>query len=301
MDAQASGLAEALSRFYSYLESERRYSPHTLSAYRRDIQAFLDYCDANDVKAWSDIDEPRVRQFVAKQHHKGLSGRSLQRQLSALRTLFNFLCRHQLATHNPAKDVPAPKSPRRLPNTLGVDQLNNLLSIPGKDAFACRDVAAMELLYGCGLRLSELTGLNLNDIDWQQQTLSVLGKGNKQRRTPFGGKARKALKAWLKERSGLVKLDENALFISRSGNRLSNSSIQQRIKKWALQQGLNSNVYPHMLRHSFASHLLESSSDLRAVQELLGHANLSTTQIYTHLDFQHLAGVYDKAHPRSRK
>ena len=138
MDAQASGLAEALSRFYSYLESERRYSPHTLSAYRRDIQAFLDYCDANDVKAWSDIDEPRVRQFVAKQHRKGLSGRSLQRQLSALRTLFTFLCRHQLATNNPAKDVPAPKSPRRLPNTLGVDQLNNLLSIPGKDALACR-------------------------------------------------------------------------------------------------------------------------------------------------------------------
>jgi integrase/recombinase XerC len=301
MNAQASWLDEALSRFYNYLESERRYSPHTLSAYRRDIQAFLEYCDANDVKAWSGIDEPRVRQFVAKQHHKGLSGRSLQRQLSALRTLFNFLCRHQLMAHNPAKDVPAPKSPRRLPNTLGVDQLNNLLSIPGKDALACRDIAVMELLYGCGLRLSELTGLNLNDIDWQQQTLLVLGKGNKQRQAPFGGKAKKALKVWLKERSGLVKPDETALFISRNGNRISNSSIQQRIKKWALQQGLDSNVYPHMLRHSFASHMLESSSDLRAVQELLGHANLSTTQIYTHLDFQHLAGVYDKAHPRSRK
>ena len=301
MDAQASCLDEDLSRFYSYLESERRYSPHTLSAYRRDIQAFLDYCDANDVNAWSDIDEHQVRQFVAKQHHKGLSGRSLQRQLSALRTLFTFLCRHQLATNNPAKDVPAPKSPRRLPNTLGVDQLNNLLSIPGKDALACRDVAAMELLYGCGLRLSELTGLNLSDIDWQQQTLMVLGKGNKQRRAPFGGKAKKALKTWIKERPGMAKSDETALFISRNGTRISNSSIQQRIKKWALQQGLDSNVYPHMLRHSFASHLLESSSDLRAVQELLGHANLSTTQIYTHLDFQHLAGVYEKAHPRSRK
>lgn len=301
MSRQASRLTEALSRFYSYLESERRYSPHTLSAYRRDIKAFLVYCDANEIKAWSDIDEPRVRQFVAKQHHKGLSGRSLQRQLSALRTLFNFLCRHQLATNNPAKDVPAPKSPRRLPNTLGVDQLNNLLSLPDKNALACRDTAVMEVLYGCGLRLSELTGLNLHDIDWQQQTLLVLGKGSKQRRTPFGGKAKKALKAWLKERSALVKPDETALFISRNGNRISNSSIQQRIKKWALQQGLDSNVYPHMFRHSFATHMLESCSDLRAVQELLGHANLSTTQIYTHLDFQHLASVYDKAHPRSRK
>lgn len=301
MSSQASCWVEALNRFYSYLESERRYSTHTLSAYRRDIQVFLDYCDAIEVTAWSDIDEPRVRQFVAKQHHRGLSGRSLQRQLSAIRTLFNFLCRHQLATHNPAKSVPAPKSPKRLPNTLGVDQLNRLLSISAKDTLACRDIAVMELLYGCGLRLSELTGLNLNDIDWQQQTLLVLGKGNKQRRTPFGGKAKTALKIWLKERPALVKTEETALFISRNGNRISNSSVQQRIKKWALQQGLESNVYPHMLRHSFASHLLESCSDLRAVQELLGHANLSTTQIYTHLDFQHLAGVYDKAHPRSRK
>ncbi len=301
MTAQAGGMAESLSRFYSYLESERRYSPHTLSAYRRDIQVFLNYCDANGIKAWPDINEPSVRQFIAKQHHSGLSGRSLQRQLSAIRTLFNFLCRHQLASHNPAKDVPAPKAPKRLPNTLGVDQLDHLLSLPGKDALSCRDSAVMELLYGCGLRLSELTGLNLNDIDWQQQTLLVLGKGNKQRQTPFGGKAKKALKVWIKERAALVKADETALFISRNGNRISNSSIQQRLKKWALQQGLDSNVHPHMLRHSFASHLLESSSDLRAVQELLGHANLSTTQIYTHLDFQHLAGVYDKAHPRSRK
>ena len=300
MDSQASCLAEDLPRFYSYLEAERRYSPHTLSAYRRDIQAFLSYCEEKDVKTWSEIDESGVRQFVAKQHHKGLSGRSLQRQLSALRTLFNFLCRHQLATHNPAKGVPAPKVPKRLPNTLGVDQLNNLLSLPANDALACRDTAVMELLYGCGLRLSELTGLNLNDIDWQLQTLLVLGKGNKQRRSPFGGKAKKALKAWLKERSALVKTGETALFISRNGTRISNSSVQQRIKKWALQQGLDSKVYPHMLRHSFASHMLESSSDLRAVQELLGHANLSTTQIYTHLDFQHLAGVYDKAHPRSK-
>jgi integrase/recombinase XerC len=301
MSGHASALTEALARFYSYLESERRYSPHTLSAYRRDIQAFLRYCDEKGLTAWSGIDEASVRHFVAKQHHKGLSGRSLQRQLSALRTLFNFLCRHQLMANNPAKDVPAPKVPRRLPNTLGVDQLNNLLSVPGKDALVLRDTAVMELLYGCGLRLSELTGLNLNDIDWQQQTLLVLGKGNKQRRAPFGGKAKQALKAWLNERPAMANTDETALFTSRNGTRISNSSVQQRVKKWAQVQGLDSNIYPHMLRHSFASHMLESSSDLRAVQELLGHANLSTTQIYTHLDFQHLAGVYDKAHPRSRK
>lgn len=295
------GLAEDLGRFYSYLESERRYSPHTLSAYRRDIRALLGFCIDNGVESWACIDEPLVRKFVAKQHRNGLSGRSLQRQLSAIRTLFKFLCRHQLASNDPASGVPAPKAPRRLPNTLGVDQLNKLLLIPGKDALTCRDTAVMELLYGCGLRLSELTGLNLSDIDWQQQTLLVLGKGNKQRRTPFGRMAKTALKAWLKARAAIIKQDETALFVSRNGKRISNSSIQQRLKKWALQQGLDSNIYPHMLRHSFASHMLESSGDLRAVQELLGHANLSTTQIYTHLDFQHLASVYDKAHPRSRK
>lgn len=296
-----SGLARDLNRFYSYLESERRYSPHTLSAYRRDIKALLSFCADNSVETWGNIDEPLVRKFVASQHRKGLSGKSLQRRLSAIRTLFNFLCRHQLASNNPASGVPAPKAPKRLPATLGVDQLNNLLSVPCEGALACRDAAVMELLYGCGLRLSELTGLNLNDIDWQQRTLLVLGKGNKQRRAPFGGKAETALKAWLKERTAMVKQGKTALFISQKGSRLSNSSVQQRIKKWALRQGLDSNVYPHMLRHSFASHMLESSGDLRAVQELLGHANLSTTQIYTHVDFQHLAGVYDKAHPRSRK
>lgn len=297
----AASIIADLNRFYSYLESERRYSSHTLSAYRRDIHSFLAFCAANEVDAWKSIDEPLIRSFVASQHRKGLSGRSLQRQLSAIRSLFNFLCRHHLAASNPARGVPAPKAPKRLPNTLGVDQLNSLLSVPCEGVLAYRDVASMELLYGCGLRLSELTKLNLNDIDWQQQMLLVTGKGNKQRRAPFGKKAKVALKAWIKERGALVNQDEAALFVSRNGNRISNSSIQQRIKKWALQQGLDSNVYPHMLRHSFASHLLESSSDLRAVQELLGHANLSTTQIYTHLDFQHLAGVYDKAHPRSRK
>ena len=279
-------------RFFIYLESERKYSKHTLSAYRRDIKSFRQFCSENNQTVWADIDEALIRRFVASQHRKGLSGRSLQRQLSAVRTLFNYLCRHYDLDNNPADGIPAPKSPKRLPETLGVDQLNSLLAAPGDDPLAIRDHTMMELLYGCGLRLSELTGLNTADVDWQQQVLTVTGKGNKQRRIPFGKKAATALKNWLKER---------ALLLNKNGQRIGNRSVQQRLKKWALKQGLDSNAYPHMLRHSFASHILESSSDLRAVQELLGHANLSTTQIYTHLDFQHLAGVYDKAHPRSRK
>jgi integrase/recombinase XerC len=290
-----------LKGFYTYLESERRYSPHTLAAYRRDLNAFITFSQQRELVNWTQVDDLHVRAFVASQHRKGLSGTSLQRQLSAIRSLFNHLCRHHRTDNNPAQGVPAPKAARRLPETLNVDQLESLLAFPGDDALACRDRAVMELFYGCGLRLSELTGLELGDIDWQQSSVTVTGKGRKQRHVPFGGKAEKALKQWLQHRPGQAGQDEKALFISRRGKRISNSSIQQRLKKRALQQGVGISLHPHMLRHSFASHLLESCKDLRAVQELLGHANLSTTQIYTHLDFQHLAGVYDKAHPRSRK
>jgi integrase/recombinase XerC len=290
-----------LNDFYNYLQSERRYSPHTLAAYQRDLNAYIGFSQQRDVDSWMQMDDLHVRAFVASQHRKGLSGTSLQRQLSSIRTLFTFLCRHGRADNNPAQGVPAPKAPRRLPDTLSVDQLESLLAFAGDDALACRDRAVMELFYGCGLRLSELTGLDLGDIDWQQGTVSVTGKGRKQRHVPFGSKAEAALRQWLQHRKAQAGLDEKALFTSRNGKRISNSSIQQRLKKRALQQGVGISLHPHMLRHSFASHILESSNDLRAVQELLGHANLSTTQIYTHLDFQHLAGVYDKAHPRSRK
>ena len=293
--------AADLKEFYTYLQSERRCSPHTLAAYRRDLEAFTDFVRQQGITGWSQVDDLRVRAFVAGRHRKGLSGTSLQRQLSAIRTLFNYLCRHGRADKNPAQGVPAPRAPKRLPETLNVDQLEMLLAFPGDDALACRDRAVMELFYGCGLRLSELTGLDLGDIDWQLRTVSVTGKGRKQRQVPFGTKAEKALKRWLQHRSIQVGHDQKALFVSRGGKRISNSSIQQRLKKRAQQQGVGLSLHPHMLRHSFASHILESSNDLRAVQELLGHANLSTTQIYTHLDFQHLAGVYDKAHPRSRK
>jgi len=212
-----------------------------------------------------------------------------------------FLCRHDLAKNNPAVGIPAPKATRRLPNTLHVDQLNQLLNVNVDSFLSSRDKAIMELLYACGLRLAELTTLDLADIDWQQQFVRVTGKGQKQRQVPFGNKARQALDVYLPQRALITKADKAAVFISQRGRRISHRSVQQRLKLWAQKQGLTSDIYPHMLRHSFASHILESSGDLRAVQELLGHANLSTTQIYTHLDFQHLAGVYDSAHPRARK
>ncbi len=301
-----------LQRFFSYLQSERRYSSHTVSAYRRDIKHFIECCNLDEAQAinWDDIKQATIRQAVARLHRQGLSGKSLQRWLSSVRSLFNFLCRFHRASFNPAIGIPAPKIAKRLPKTLNVDEINQLLNIKnsktGKNnltgrVISERDNAMIELMYACGLRLTELSSLNQQDIDWQQQTIIVTGKGQKQRRIPFGKKANEAINNWLKQRGLLADENEEALFVSCRGKRLSNSSIQKRLKKMALKQGLNTNVYPHMLRHSFASHLLESSKDLRAVQELLGHANLSTTQIYTHLDFQHLAGVYDSAHPRARK
>lgn len=300
---------EDLQRFFSYLQSERRYSVHTVSAYRRDIKHFIKGCGLSESQAiqWDDIKQADIRRCVAALHRQGLSGKSLQRWLSSIRSLYKFLCRFDLATNNPAIGIPAPKTSKRLPRTLNVDELNQLLSTSSKETSVVdnrlnvRDNAMMELMYACGLRLSELSGLNMQDIDWQQQVIQVTGKGQKQRRLPFGSKAKEAVKRWLKQRTLIAKENETALFVSTRGTRLSNSSIQKRFKKMALTQGLNTNIYPHMLRHSFASHILESSKDLRAVQELLGHANLSTTQIYTHLDFQHLAGVYDAAHPRARK
>jgi len=301
MSAQT--LKQDLDEFYRYLRAEKRYSSHTVAAYTRDINHFISggSFDSDQPLDWDGIKQAEIRRIVAQLHRKGLSGKSLQRWLSSIRSLFNYLCRFNRAKHNPAVGIPAPKTAKRLPKTLNVDEINQLLEtkqstakVGEADYLTCRDNAMMELMYACGLRLSELSGLNMNDIDWQQQTLSVTGKGQKQRRIPFGGKAKQAIGNWKKQRDQKVNEGETAVFISSRGSRLSNSSIQKRMKKMAITQGLNTHVYPHMLRH-------ESSKDLRAVQELLGHANLSTTQIYTHLDFQHLAGVYDNAHPRARK
>ena len=311
-------LQQDLEQFYRYLQSERRYSKHTLLAYQRDIKHFIDGCslDRMQVVEWDSLKQSDIRHCVAKLHRQGLSGKSLQRWLSSIRSLFNYLCRFQRATNNPAAGIPAPKAAKRLPKTLNVDEISQLLQKApvaldrgsgetpavqkSENMLLCRDNAMLELMYACGLRLSELSGLNLQDIDSQQQSLQVTGKGQKQRRLPFGVKAKQAIELWLTYRIQMAQQGENALFVSSRGSRLGNSSIQKRLKKTAIDHGINTNVYPHMLRHSFASHLLESSKDLRAVQELLGHANLSTTQIYTHLDFQHLAGVYDSAHPRAR-
>lgn len=304
---------QLLQRFYDYLQSERAYSAHTVAAYRRDIRHFITcYSGAEDADHevaidWQTVTQADIRRCVAQLHRQGLSGKSLQRWLSSLRHLFNYLCRHHGLARNPAVGVPAPKAVRRLPKTLNVDEINQLLRLRDGakskrgGALQQRDNAMLELIYGCGLRLSELSSLNLDDVDWQEKVITVTGKGRKQRRLPFGGKAEQALKQWLKQRALQADENETAVFVSSRGSRISNSSIQKRLKQTALRQGLNTHVYPHMLRHSFASHILESSSDLRAVQELLGHANLSTTQIYTHLDFQHLASVYDNAHPRARQ
>ena len=290
-----------LQSFYQFLKTEKRYSPHTLKSYKRDLSGFVEFCQQNKITGWQKIDHQHIRSYVAQVHRKGLGGKSIQRLLSSIRSFFNFLLRNKKAKKNPALGVTAPKSPRKLPEVLSPDDLDALMRLDDADPLAVRDMAMMECLYGCGLRLSELIGLNLNKIEWQEQTLDVVGKGSKQRIIPFGKKARQALEKWLKLRDHYAGENEPAVFVSQRGQRISASSVQQRLKKWAQAKGLDRKLYPHLMRHSYASHMLESSHDLRAVQELLGHANLSTTQIYTHLDFQHLANVYDSAHPRARK
>jgi len=290
-----------LQAFYQYLQSEKRYSEHTLKNYQRDIRSFIEYCQTREIALWQSIDSQHVRDYVAQRHRKGLSGKSIQRLLSSLRSLFKYLIKYQKLKTNPAVGVTAPRTLRKLPEVLSPDDLNHLLTLDDSDPLAIRDMAIMELLYGCGLRLSELVDLNLNQIDWQSSTLNVIGKGRKQRLTPFGQKAAQAVKKWLATRSRYVAENEQAVFVSQRGTRISASCVQQRLKKWATVKGLDRRLYPHLMRHSFASHILQSSQDLRAVQELLGHANLTTTQIYTHVDFQQLAKVYDAAHPRAKK
>jgi integrase/recombinase XerC len=289
-----------LQAFFQFLKTEKRYSKHTLSSYQRDLNAFIGYCQLTELAGWQAIDHQHIRSYAAQVHRKGLSGKSIQRLLSSIRSLFKFLLKRHKVTKNPAEGVSAPKSLRKLPEVLTPDDLDQLMRLDESDPLAVRDMAIMELLYGCGLRLSELVALDLSAIEWQEQTLKVTGKGSKQRITPFGNKALKALKLWVKERGQFANENETAVFISKRGTRISASSVQQRLKKWAQVKGIDRSIYPHLMRHSFASHILQSSHDLRAVQELLGHANLTTTQIYTHLDFQHLAKVYDSAHPRAK-
>jgi integrase/recombinase XerC len=295
-------MTEALTdQFLNYLQSERRYSPHTLDAYHRDLQQLALQLDIQSNEDWRQIDSQQVRQAIAQAHRKGLNGRSLQRRLSALRRFYAWLALKKGFENNPAVGISAPKTERSLPRALDTDQTQRLMQINPEDPLSARDLAMLELTYSSGLRLSELASLDLGDIDLKANSLRVTGKGRKTRELPIGRYAHEALQNWLNLRRDWVQAQEQALFISRQGRRISHRSIQQRFKTWARKMGLEVPLHPHMLRHSFASHLLESSGDLRAVQELLGHADISTTQIYTHLDFQHLAKVYDQAHPRARK
>jgi integrase/recombinase XerC len=320
---------EWVAKFRLQLCAERRLSPHTDSSYARDLAALVEFCDRRRLEDWSALDSQHIRLFAAHSHATGLSARSIQRRLSAVRSFYNFLVNETLgrrragdesptgpAVHsNPATDVRAPKGARRLPQTLDADRMAHLLEIPGGEGqkaatpqpitddrrIVCRDRAIMELLYSSGLRLAELVSLDLGGLDLRDRTVHVTGKGNKARIVPVGAQALKALEQWLVERAGLAKPDELALFVGRNGRRLGRRSVQVRVAYWARRQGLSMRVYPHLFRHSFASHLLESGGELRGVQELLGHADISTTQIYTHLDFQHLARIYDAAHPRARR
>lgn len=287
-----------LTRFERYLISERQLSSHTSRNY------LFELTRAGEVLAerecWTQVTRDDLQRVLAKLHRKGLSPRSLSLCLSALRQFGEFLLREQAIRINPAKTLKAPKQNKPLPKNMDIDSVSHLLNIDGKDPLSLRDRAIMELFYSSGLRLAELASLNTKDLSLDSKEVRVLGKGGKERIVPVGGQALLALSDW-KSMRAQIQCEDDALFVSQKGKRLSHRSIQGRMKKWGVEQGLSVPVHPHKLRHSFATHMLESSQDLRAVQELLGHANLSTTQIYTSLDFQHLAKVYDSAHPRAKK
>ena len=291
-----------LNRFLGHLRHERRLSPHTLSNYARDLERIRAWCKGQQIEDWGQLDSHRIRFYAAQRHRGGIKGKSIQRELSSLRSLFNYLLREGEVDSNPVKGIRPPKVQRHLPPTMDADQLSQLLDAATREnSLELRDHAMMELFYSSGLRLAELVALDCRDVTGKQGTLEVTGKGAKTRRVPVGRKAIQAIRHWLDVREAVAAADEPALFVSRRGGRIHPRTIQARMKLWAVKQGASQHLHPHLLRHSFASHLLESSGDLRAVQELLGHADISTTQIYTHLDFQHLARVYDAAHPRARK
>lgn len=288
-------------RFIEYLRVERRLSIHTRNGYHRDLVKMVEFCTNQKVLQWRDLRVHHMRCFVRWRHCSGLGGRSLQRELSALRSFFKYLERAGAVSGNPVIGVSAPKAVRGLPRTMDVDQVAQLLDIRGDDILTIRDRAMMELIYSSGLRLAELVSCNVGDADFADGTVRVAGKGAKTRVIPLGRYACRMLKQWLTQRNYLAPERERAMFVSRRGVRIAHRTVELRMREWGVKQGLDSAVHPHQLRHSFASHILESSGNLRAVQELLGHADIATTQIYTHLDFQHLASVYDNAHPRAKK
>ena len=290
--------ASALERYLAHLRHERRLSANTLDAYSRDGRQLLALAAGRSLESLNAQD---IRRFIATLHGKGQSPRSLARVLSTWRGLYDWLARKRELSANPCAGVRAPRAPRHLPQALSPDEAVRLVSLEDPSPRGLRDRALFELAYSCGLRVSELTGLDLEHVDRDSGEVRVTGKGSKTRIVPVGRPALEALARWLPVRARLAAPGEAALFLGRSGKRLSPREVQRRIKGWAMAAGLSLDVHPHMLRHSFASHLLQSSGDLRAVQEMLGHASIASTQVYTHLDFQHLAKVYDAAHPRAKR
>jgi integrase/recombinase XerC len=284
--------------YLAHLEKERRLSSHTVKGYRRDIEMLLQMAGTTPLEQ---LQVHHVRRFVARLHGQGHGGRSLARALSAWRGFFSFLMRDHGYTQNPCVGVRAPRTAKTLPDALSPEEVEKLVALPADDAFAVRDRAMFELFYSSGLRLSELTALTPAEIDFDDATVRVLGKGAKTRVVPVGRFALNCLRQWLEVRAEVAKQGEKALFVNQRGRAIGPRSVQQRLSMWARKQGLAQHVHPHMLRHSFASHVLQSSGDLRAIQEMLGHASISTTQVYTHLDWQHLAKVYDAAHPRAKR
>jgi integrase/recombinase XerC len=296
--SQAAPAQPYLDGFLAQLRQERRLSVHTAAAYSRDVLMLLELAGQTPLHH---LQVHQIRRFVAQLHGRGLGGRSLARLLSAWRSFYAYLARDHAFSINPCTGVRAPKSPRNLPKALSPDEATRLVSIAGDDPITVRDRAIFELFYSSGLRLSELTALKPFDISFSDATVRVVGKGNKTRVVPVGSHALRAIETWMGSRKALAKDGEMALFVNQRGAAISPRVVQNRLKAWAIKQGLPGHVHPHMLRHSFASHVLQSSGDLRAVQEMLGHASISTTQVYTHLDFQYLAKVYDAAHPRAKR
>ncbi len=296
--APAPASVRLLDGYLAHLATERRLSPLTVENYARDIRALF---AATAGTALPELQIHHLRRAIAHLHGKGLDGKSLARMLSAWRGFFRWLARDHGYTHNPCAGLRAPKTKKALPHVLSPDEAARLMNLPGEDALAARDRAIVELFYSSGLRLAELVSLAPDDLNFTEGTVRVTGKGAKTRVVPVGRHAREAIEAWLPQRTQLAQIGETALFLNRNGTRLGARQVQARLKTWALKLGLPQHVHPHMLRHSFASHVLQSSGDLRAVQEMLGHASISTTQVYTHLDFLHLAKVYDAAHPRAKK
>ena len=284
--------------FLAHLQVERRMSVHTLDAYRRDLAVLAEWAARQGFDDLASVQTEQLRNFVASEHRRGLSPKSLQRRLSACRSYYQWLLKHGRIAANPAAAIRAPKAPRKLPQLLDADEAARLVEVPTDVPLGLRDRALLELFYSSGLRLSELCALRWRDLDLGNGLVTVLGKGSKQRSVPVGSHARAALEQWHAE-TGTA--NEAPVFPGRHGAPISQRAVQIRIRQLAQRQGMFKHVHPHMLRHSFASHMLESSGDLRGVQELLGHADIATTQIYTHLDFQHLAKVYDAAHPRARR